>query len=199
MRPREYLSYTQKSLWKKSPAQYKEKYLFEGAKFVTKEMAFGKRMAVALEDDEASGDPLLDLMIAQIPKFEKMEYPVSAELIIANDRVPLYGQIDTCKIDLSGFKEYKTGKNGWTQRRVDEDEQITFYATMIYILTKKIPNDIELVWVETKDGYEVGEIVCTGRIERFRTKRSMGQVINEMADMKRVWREIGEMCEKELL
>lgn len=204
MTPREYLSYSQKSLWKRSPREYKEKYLYDGAQFETKEMAFGKKMSIALEEDEASGDQLLDIVIPQIPKFEKMEFPLSAELKIEKDVVPLYAQIDTCKLDLTAFKEYKTGKDGgktgkcgWNQRKVDEDAQITFYATMMYILTKKIPQDMELVWVITEDGPE--GIQCTGEIRRFHTKRSMGQIINEMADMRKVWREIQAMCESELL
>lgn len=204
MTPREYLSYSQKSLWKRSPREYKEKYLYGGAQFETREMAFGKKMSIALEDDEASGDSLLDILIPQIPKFEKMEYPVSADLIIGKEKVPLYGQFDSARIDLTGFKEYKTGKNGgktgkcgWTQRKVDEDAQITFYATMCYILTKKIPEDMELVWIVTEDGPE--GIQCTGEIYRFHTKRTMSHIINEMADMKKVWLEIKAMCEQELL
>lgn len=200
IRPREYLSYSQKSLWKRSPREYIAKYVHDKPQFETKEMAFGKRMSVALEEDEFSGDPLLDVVIAQIPKFEEMEFPVSAELKIDKEIVPLYGQIDTSKRDLSAFKEYKTGKGEWTQRRVDEDAQITFYATMYYILTKKIPNDIELVWVCTENSpHDPSVIVCTGEIKRFKTNRTMSHIINEMADMKKVWREIGEACEKEML
>ena len=202
MRPREYLSYSQKSLWKRDPRKYIEKYLHDGAQFTTREMAFGKKMAVALEDEVDSDDNLLNEVIAKIPKLDRQEFPVLAEMKIDGDTLPLYAKLDSAKNDLTAFKEYKTGKQPWTQRRVDEDAQITFYVTAIFILKKEIVRDIELVWVPTYD--DLGNsnrtgISPTGEIVRFKTQRTMGQIINEMADMRRVWREIGEACEKELI
>lgn len=202
MRPREYLSYSQKSLWKRSPKSYLEKYLYDGREFTTREMAFGKKMAVALEEERDSDDEILNGIMAKLPKLDKPEFAVRADFKIQKELIPLYAKLDTAKEDLSAFKEYKTGKNPWTQRKVDENEQITFYVTLIYILTKQIVQDIELVWVETCEdpSSENGTgISCTGRVEVFKTKRSMGQIINELADIRRVWREIGEACDNELL
>lgn len=202
MRPRNYLSHSQKKLWKQSPPRYKEKYLFDKEQFTTKEMKFGSKMATALEEDELTGDPLLDAVMMEIPKFELMDQITEAVLKIGKaEPVPLFGRMDTRKEDHSAFKEYKTGKDGkggWNQAKVDEDSQITFYATMCYILTKKIPDDIELVWIITEDD-GMGGIVCTGEIRRFKTTRSVEQIINEMADIRKVWREIGEKCEEVLL
>lgn len=166
-------------------------------------MKFGTVMATALEGDDLSGDPLLDTVMMDIPKFELRDVEMRGNLKIGKEIIPLLVKMDTSKKDLTAFKEYKTGKDGsggWTQKKVDEDSQITFYATYCYIMTKKIPEDIELVWVITEDSpHAPGVIVCTGEIRRFKTHRTMGQIINEMADMRRVWREIGERCEKELL
>lgn len=205
MRPRPYLSHSQWKLWKKSPDEYVAKYLFDKEQFVTKEMRFGSKMALALEDDDLTGDPLLDVVMMEIPKFECMDLISEAILKMGQkvEPVPLFGRMDTRKADHSAFKEYKTGKDGkggWTQKKVDEDTQITFYAVMCYILTGKIPQDIELVWIITENDPEnAREIICTGEIRRFPTKRSMAQVINMMAEMKKVWLEIGERCERELL
>lgn len=204
MRPRPYLSHSQKKTWKQSPAEYKAKYIYDKPQFKTKEMKFGSVMATALEEDELTGDTLLDTVMMEIPKFECMDFVTEVTLKIGKDEpVPLYGRMDSRKADHSAFKEYKTGKDGkggWTQAKVDNDSQITFYATMCYLLTKKIPEDIELVWIITEDSPHCqGEIVCTGEIRRFHTVRTMGHIINEMADMRKVWKEIGEMCEKELL
>lgn len=202
MRPREYLSYTQKSTWKRSPKEYLAKYLYEGQKFTTREMAFGKKMSVALEEEQETNDTVLNGVIERLPKLEVAEFPLWSELKIGGEILPLFSKLDTAKKDLSAFKEYKTGKTVWTQRKVDEDPQITFYVTSIYVLTKQIVQDIELVWVPTIDDPDTDNgtgISPTGEIVVFKTHRSMGQIINEMADMRKVWKEIGEACEKELL
>lgn len=211
MRPRSYLSHSQKKCWKTNPEEYVKKYLFDKQQFITKEMKFGSKMAIALEEDELTGDILLDQVMMEIPKFEMRDQPSNVDLKVGKDVIPLFGKMDTRKADHSAFKEYKTGKDGkggWTQKKVDEDSQITFYATMCFLLTKEVPGDIELVWIITEDEVEIGEggepyktgrIVPTGELRRFTTHRTMAHVINEMADMRKVWREIGERCEKELL
>lgn len=207
MRPRPYLSHSQKKCWRRSKKEYLDKYLHEKAQFVTKEMKFGSIVASALEVDELTGDPLLDLVIMTMPKFELMDVPMEGSFKVGKETIPLLVKMDTAKADLSAFKEYKTGKEGkggWTQAKVDADSQITFYATYCYIMTKKIPQDIELVWAITEDevdadGNKTGKIVPTGEIRRFKTQRAMGEIINEMADMRKVWAEIGEEFEKQLL
>jgi hypothetical protein len=207
MHPREYLSHSQKKTWKRSSKEYIEKYLRDKQQFVTKEMRFGTKMADALQDDELTGDPILDMVMEGIPKFELRDIEMRGTLKIGKEEIIILVKMDTSKEDLSAFKEYKTGKDGkggWTQAKVDEDSQITFYATYCYIMTKKIPQDISLEWVITKDeigpdGKPTGKIVPTGEIRSFPTHRTMGQIINEMADMRKVWKEIGEACEKELL
>lgn len=200
MTPRDYLSYTQKSLWKKDPKKYVERYLYDASQYVTREMAFGKRLAVAVEEDTRDEDEILNAVIDKLPKLEKPEVEVRADMKIGKEIVPLYGKIDHAKLDLTAIREYKTGKGKWTQRKVDEDGQITFYCTMIFILTGKIPNDIILAWAPTIDDPEApGGISCTGEVIEFRTHRSISQVITEMADIKKVWSEIQEMCEQEML
>lgn len=194
--PRDYLSYSQKTLWKSSQKGYIDRYI-HGKTFETGATRYGHKMAEALEHDEMTGDVLLDMTMAQIPKFECMDHDTHCTLEIGKDKIPLYGRMDSRKDDHSAFKEYKTGKVPWTQRKVDEDAQITFYTTMCYLITKKIPSDIELVWVETACIDK--EVVCTGTIKRFHTKRTMSHIINEMADIRKVWGEIQEMCKKELL
>lgn len=200
MSPREYLSFTQKQLWEKDPKKYIERYLYDAAQFTTREMAFGKRLAVAVEEEKDDEDQLLNEMIAKLPKLDQAEVEVRADMKIGKEIVPLYGKLDHARKDLTAFREYKTGKTKWTQRKVDEDKQITFYCTMIFILTGKIPNDIMLAWVPTIDDPDApGGISCTGEVHTFRTSRSISQVITEMASIKKVWAEIQAMCEEEML
>lgn len=209
MRPREYLSYSQKRLWKQSPDKYMEQYVHNGARFITREMAFGSKMAIALEEmgtekifdtEWETDDPELNKIAKKLPRLDKAECEVRTDLKIDGEVIPLYSRLDTAKLDLTAFKDYKTGKEPWTQKRADEDKQITFYVTAIYILTKKIVQDIEIVWIPTVDDLNspLG-ISVTGEIKIFKTKRNISHIINEMADMRKVWREIGERCELELI
>lgn len=203
MRARPYLSHSQKVLWKKNPKEYIKKYIYDKAQFVTKEMLFGTLVADYLESGELSGDQMLDLVIFQIPKFEIMDIEHKSDMKVAKSTVPLLAKMDTRKEDFSAFKEYKTGKDGkggWTQKKVDEDPQITFYATYCYVVTGVIPDDIELVWAITEnDSEDISKIKFTGEIRRFKTSRSKSQIIKEKADMLKTWNEIGVACEKELL
>lgn len=204
--PRPYLSYSQKNLWKQNPDRYVDLYLYDGRKLDTKETRFGHEVAEALERDELIGEPVIDLVMARLPKFELMDVPVDVELVVGKEKIPLHGRMDSRREDFLGFKEYKTGKYdskgrpAWTQAKVDADKQITFYATMCYLITKKVPEDIELDWIVTENSpHNEGEIIATGDIHRFHTRRDMGAIINEMADIRKVWAEIIARCELELL
>ena len=204
MWPRDYLSHSQKSLWKSSKKAYYDRYLYDKT-FSSIYTKFGSKMANALEYDEETDDEMLNIVMELLPKFEMMDKPTDVEMNIGG-KIKLHGRMDSRKEDHSAFKEYKSGKykpNGkpaWTQAMVDKDAQITFYATMCYLITKKIPTDIELVWAVTEINPENSkEIIATGEIYRFTTYRTISQIINEMADIKKVWREIGQGCAKELL
>lgn len=204
--PRPYLSYSQKTMWKQNPDRYVSQYLYDGRKLNTKETRYGHEVAEALEHDELLGEPVIDTVLMRLPKFELMDQPTDVILEVGKEKIPLHGRMDSRKADYSGFKEYKTGKYdkkgkpAWTQAKVDDDAQITFYATMCYLITKKVPNDIELDWIVTEvSPHNDQEIIATGEILRFHTKRSMGAIINEMADIRKVWAEINARCEQELL
>jgi hypothetical protein len=139
----------------------------------------------------------------QLPKFEIMDKPVEAVLGKGKTAVPLLAKPDTMKADMTAFKEYKTGQEPWTRKKVDESGQITFYATVLFIRTGKIPHDIELVQVQTAkeggNGAPDARIAATGQIYRHPTKRSMGQILNMMVRMKRAWVGIQKVTAEELL
>src|SRR3990167_4779087 len=74
MTPRPYLSYSQMVLFDKSPEEYYLKYFDPDHKErKTVNMAYGSKMADGLENDELTGDPILDLVMTQIPKFERRD------------------------------------------------------------------------------------------------------------------------------
>jgi len=181
-------------------------YLYDGRRVDSRETRYGSEVADALENDELIGEPVIDTVLMRLPKFELMDVKVDVVLEIGKEKIPLHGRMDSRRDDFTGFKEYKTGKYdkkgkpAWTQAKVDSDAQITFYATMCYLITKKVPTDIELDWIVTEwSPHDPTEIIATGEIKRFHTRRDMGAIINEMADIRKVWGEINERCKLELL
>lgn len=196
--PRPYLSFSQMTLFEMSPEKYVNQYIYGQQKRISRNMQYGTMMAEGLEFEEASGDPLLDLMMARLPKFDLMDKPIEAELKDGKDTIKLLAKPDTCKSDYTAFKEYKSSVRKWTQKMADESGQITFYATAIWLNTGKIPQDIELVNVQTAYD-EDNRMTVTGEIFRLPTKRTMVDIIKMTSRMKRAWTGIKNLCEKELL
>ena len=205
MTPRPYLSYSSMVLLEKNPKQWIRQYLYDETFRPNSGMVFGKKMADGLENDEDTGDIALDLMMTKIPKFEIMDKEFTADLKTGRrltsgkpEIIKILCKPDTRKGDHSAFKEYKTAQKRWTKKQVDESDQITFYATGMFLITSKIPGDIELVEIPTKRALD-GKIECTGEIYRHHTVRSMGQILQMMVRMKRAWSTINKICEEELL
>lgn len=185
-------------LWEKSPQLYKESYL-EGKKFGTNRgQALGKEIAEALETGVETGDVVKDLTIAQIPSYEIRDKEIRMTLGKGKDEVPLLIKPDSCKADYSAFLEIKTGLEGnWSQSKVNKDDQITFYTTGFYVLTKKIPA-AELIHAPTKQD-EIGRPSLVGEIKRYPTTRTLLDIMKMQVRMKKAWREIGMMVESEII
>lgn len=219
--PRAYLSFSQLTTFENSPREYASRYFYGEEQRVSENMSYGSQMAEGLEKEEATGDPLLDLMMARIPKFERMDMPVEdlqgAEVWFERDKrlvkvpilenvaskpslgsIPLLAVPDSARSDFSAFKEYKTSIRRWTQRMADDSGQITFYTTAIWLLTKKIPQDIELVNVPVQY-LEGGKLAPTGELVRLQTKRTLVDVIKMTRRMRTAWAGIQELYKKELL
>lgn len=201
MRPRQYLSWSSLDLFERSKERWVKAYVYdEKLRFNVKGQRgidLGKKMATALEHDELTGDPMLDLTISGIPKFNVMEMELKVEPE-KGWKVPLLSKLDTAKEDLSAFKEYKQGTTEWTQPKVDKFGQITFYAAAIYLKTGRIPEDIELVWVPTRSGDD-GRNEVVGDIVQFRTRRTMWNVLSMMARMEKAWEGMEKLTESILI
>jgi len=160
--PRNYLSFSQMTLFEMSPEKYLEKYVYGKRERISRNMSYGSQMAKGLEAEEATGDPLLDLVMARLPKFELMDKPIEAILPVRGgltacinaaesettsgkepEVIHLLAKPDTAKADYTAFKEYKTSVRKWTQKMADDSGQITFYATTIWLAKGFIPQDIE--------------------------------------------------------
>lgn len=209
MTPRPYLSWSSLNMLgdfsPKCIERWKEYYIYD-KKFGTNQgMHFGKVMADGLEDDVATGDVVLDMVMTKIPKFEIMDKTFTVGLKTGRklsngewEVIQILCKPDTRKEDFSAFKEYKTSQKRWTRKQVDEFGQITFYAMGMFLKTGKIPGDIELTEIETKTALD-GKIECTGQIFRHHTVRSMGSILQMMVRCKKAWSIINKICEEELI
>lgn len=196
--PRPYLSFSQMALFERDSQQYAREYIYGEKRLPTINMQYGSKMAEGLENGEASGDPVLDLMMAKLPKFELMDVPFEVDLKNGREKIRLLAKPDTCKADYTAFKEYKTSVRKWTQKMADESGQITFYATCMWLKTGKLPQDIELVNVQVRYA-EDGSLEPTGEIWHFPTKRTTVDVLKMCIRIRKVWVGINQLCEKELL
>ena len=61
--PRKYLSWSSMDLLERDEEKWKQVYLFGEQKRINRGMAFGTQMAEGLENGEATGDPVLDLIM----------------------------------------------------------------------------------------------------------------------------------------
>ena len=196
--PRPYLSFSQMTLFEMSPEKYVQKYIYEEKERISRNIALGKQLADGLENGELSGDPLLDLVMAKLPKFELMDKPFETELKNGKEVIKILAKPDTMKPNMTAFKEYKTSTRAWTQKKADESGQITFYAAAIWLKTSKIPSDIELVCATTEHAQD-GTLRPTGEVIRIHTTRHMSDIIKMTLRMRKAWEGIKKLCEKELL
>lgn len=185
-------------LFETNPKKYVQKYVYDQEDRMSRPMAYGKQMADGLEHNEATGDPVLDMMMSQLPKFELMDIPFEVDLPNGKEKVPLLIKPDTYKKDFTAFKEYKLSSRAWKKSEVHKHDQITFYATGFYLKIGSIPKDIELVVVKTvSDGKTTPR--ASGELWRCPTKRDMIDVLRMIQRIKCAWHGIGMLCEAEIL
>jgi hypothetical protein len=188
-------------MFEKSPETYRKVYVEGQPMGTNRGQALGKEIAEAMENDVETGNPLKDLVISQIPSYERRDQLMYIDFKTNGNTIPLCIRPDSCKDDLTALYEIKTGAGPWTQKKVDESDQLTFYATGIYVETHKIPA-CELIWAPTKkvrgeDGVERPEL--TGEIKRFPSIRRMSHVLNMMVRIKKAWDGIGKLMDSEIV
>ena len=214
MHPRSYISYSALRMWEQNPEEFKCKY-FHPETYIQRTnrgQSLGKQFAEAIEHDEESGDLMMDVVIAQFPKFEIRDKEIRCSLSIGKGKdrsfVPILIKPDSTKADYTEFYEYKTyGESSpWNQKRVDEDDQMTFYATGLYLKVKEkggvvIPKGTLVAAATRKvvgeDGVERPQL--TGEIKWFPTTRTFADILRMQARISTAWREIGEAMQKEII
>ena len=212
-----YLSCSSMCTFEMDKQKFLDIYVYGNKQRISKNMAYGSKLADSMENEVASGDLLLDLMMAKLPKYDlpdmiiedkekgvEITNPHDGQKYVVpfiQDRkeiIPLVAKPDSAKSDYSAFLEYKTSTKKWTQKLVDESTQLTFYATAIYLKTGKIPEDIELVNVQT-EYQEDGSMTVTGEIYRFKTHRTLVDILRMQSRIKKAWSGIKTLTANELL
>lgn len=123
---------------------------------------FGKRFAEHLE--KKTDDIEFQVITKELIHYDKPEMPLSCVFHSSEGDISLIGSADSAKADLSAFRERKTGRIPWNQKKAQNHGQMHFYGFMIQTMTKKIP-DAWLDWLETEESMQ--QVSFTGRIEMF--------------------------------
>lgn len=187
--PRPYLSWSQISLFERSPEWYVRKYLYAQEEEQSPSMRLGKRLALALESQQQTGDATLDKLVSGFPPYPHREFQIEAPL--DGVEVPLYGVLDGYDIEKLRIGEYKSGRL-WTQKMVDESGQLKMYALLVWLKYKQMPSEIMLHWARTYTS-ELGELHFTGEIASFETRIKPTDLVNFSARVRSVWNGIKEV------
>ena len=176
LREKDYLSWSQYSLWTKSKREYWKRYGLNENRSGNKFFAKGKELSEALDhDDDGSNstDELLSLVLQNLPKLDFPEFELRVQMKNGEN---LLSYVDSSSADLSEFYEYKTGKVAWTQELVDKHDQMLFYALSYYIKSERmlIPTS-KLIWVETEQTEAEG-LKYTGLIQEFNRSFTVEEV-----------------------
>lgn len=102
--------------------------------------------------------------------------------------IQLIGRPDTLNSKTYAFREYKTGKQPWTQNKANKHFQLYFYAVLIYIKYGVVTEKCHLDWVETE---KIGDkIQPTGKMLTFPVKIGLRKILETMAEITTVAKEI---------
>ena len=180
--PREYISWSQLSLWERDPEEYRRVYVEGQEQFVSDAMILGKQLAEAMEDDIVSDIPIIEQGRMFLPHYENREFEIRVNLRVGKHDIPLFGKLDGYEKKDRIIGEIKTGATKWTQRMVDQHGQLTFYALLVYLRFKKMPSSIRLHWLNTDEESE-----NYGMVKSFETKRSLAELIKMHTRINNAW------------
>src|SRR3990167_2652061 len=105
----ESLSWTKLNTIETSERDYIRYYFLKEPRPTSAAMEYGKKLADALEVDGLTGDPMLDLAIAQIPRMDLVEHELQHNWETKDGKkdliVPLYAQMDWAQKNLEEFAD----------------------------------------------------------------------------------------------
>lgn len=176
--PKPYLSWSQLTMWVKSPDRYRKEYFESTDKLDTKYLRFGSSFASMVEDlgdimrrvldregaiqilsrdypmSEAMREVLMELDIDGISEYQignSMREGDVTPICKVGGIVPCFSLLDIYNPQRNAIREYKTGKAPWTKAKVLKHDQLLFYAVMLMAIGKPMPEYCDLDWIETKE------------------------------------------------
>lgn len=188
--PERAFSWSAMSKFKWSKEQWYQKYVMKIEAEKTPELIFGSWVDEKIQKSKKflphvirypllqhrmettfNGIPLVGLPDAYRP-------PV--EVVIGKNKKKTNFKFDVLR---PAIRDYKTGRNPWTQVRADETGQLTFYALLLWLTEGIRADDVEFYidWLPTR--YQDGKIVFIEKDHRklkpktFKTRRTMRQVL----------------------
>ncbi len=170
--------------------QYVRTYIY-GEKFTNARIDLGRRVAEMIEKGTVSSDVELEHLRTFLPLYPYREYQMSGEIA----GVPIFGKLDGFTEEKLHIGEYKTGVY-WDADRVATSGQLSFYALLVFLKYRKLPQRITLTWMPTEIRPD-GSVHVTGDIQNFETYRTMEDILEIGARIKKSWKLIQEVCEAE--
>ena len=193
--PKNYLSWSQYFLFKKSPKEYKRLYVLGEEGFKNYAMFLGSKLAEELEKGKKSSQyDMVEHIKNFLPRYPHREHEMTATVKIDGDKVVLLGKMDGCDKRKNCIGDHKASLN-WTQAKTDKSEQLTWYAYIYWLNLKKIPR-LFIHWIETIKN-KLGKTIFTGKVETFETKRTVQDFLSLQSDINVVYRGIKKMYHEE--
>jgi len=189
--PRGYLSFSQITLWMSNRDRYKKLYFDsdDSARFSNSGMEFGGLVADALENQTETNDLLTDIAIELLPKYDVRDQEIRVSMKTKDGWIDIVGKPDSLDSETKNFYEFKTGKVPWTQAKAEKHLQLKMYALLVYLKYGVRVDHTELIWMETHTDVD-GRVQPTGRIERFKVKITLKDILETMSLISKVAKEI---------
>ena len=170
-------SWSQYSSFSYSYQQWFDKYILGKEQETTPQLRFGKDFAKAVEDNTHT---------APVLRYSHVEHEIRVN---HPDGFPMVGVFDSWSPSTLELGELKTGVKPWTQKRVDEHGQLTYYAMMLYLKDKIKPEDIKMTlqWLPTGFHGDFSYDFTNKEnplIHSFETRRTMLEVLELLSDIK---------------
>lgn len=183
-------SYSQYACFKWNKEDWYKKYVLNEKEEPSPELVFGKLLAESIE----AGKPLAPVTI--LPECEhEFKFKISG--------IKCIGYADGFDPETKRkIAEYKSGVAAWDYNRVKGHKQIDFYLLGNYIIDKVPPEEVEvfLEWIPTKkiskaktglsNGEYAIEFVQPIEVRHFKTSRTMADIINFGAEIKKTVEEM---------
>lgn len=137
-------------------------------------MAYGTAIHERIATDPA--------FLPSVPRYDSFEDTIN----VSYGSIPLTGKVDTLRVDLTAFADYKTtqSKTYWTQAAANKHIQFLFYFLLLYLKYDIQPSEVTCkVVVIHIDEEQTGDFKTIRKLsnrdcEIFTVKHSMLDIIN---------------------